>query len=572
MSSSLPQRLAGLLVPVFAMRRSGDMGIGDTRAVLETLDFCAAHHFAILQLLPVHETVGDHSPYNPISSRALSPALLTLEPDWVPGLEEETLSRLASEAWLVQLREGPVKHHSVHSLKLQILMEAAAGFESKATADEREDFESFQEQEAGWLQPYALFRTLVQEYDNLAHWEQWRPEHHSPVSAAAWLEAHPERDRLERLKRAHTYIQWVAFRQWQRVREHADAKGVKLMGEMSFGVSKSSADVWTQPELFDTAWSMGTRPVSYFDTNKDSERWGQNWGLPPYRWENHRSEKFAWLRGRLAMEARFFHICRLDHLRGYFRAYMFPWQGGAQHAEYATLSEEEAMNKAGGRLPRFVPGPDEEETTAAMNDLQGRELITVMQEAAGPMGLVAELMGMMPDYMRQALEDLQMPNLTFPLLEKNDEGGLLTQGAYRPLSLVSYGNHDHAPLAAVYARLRGSLEAGAADLPADLRNLLAFACWDQEPPEELTSELLSHLQRALFATPCFLAVLMAPDLIGTDQRFNLPGSYGSMTWCERLEMTWPDFERHSLYSSRIAEAEKWIQESGRSPAALQEHG
>ncbi|SKA82206.1 4-alpha-glucanotransferase [Prosthecobacter debontii] len=557
----VPKKVAGLLVPVFAMRRHEDMGIGDTLGVKESIDFCAAHHFAVLQLLPVHETVGDHSPYNPISSRALSPAYLTLNPDLVPGLTKEIIDRLAPEAWLAQLREGPVKHLSVHSLKLLILMEAYqsfTGLESNSS-DLAEDFARFEEHAASWLPGYTLFRILVEEYDGNAHWEQWRPEHHSFAQAEQWFATHPEHAHLAQKRRGFAFIQWVAWRQWRDVRSYADSKNIRLMGEMSFGVSKNSADAWLSPELFDREWSMGTRPVSYFDTNKDSERWGQNWGLPPYRWENHRSEGFQWVRERVQSEAQFFHICRLDHLRGYFRGYMFPWQGGAQHAEFATLNEEEAKLKTQGLLPRFVPGPDDDETAAQMNDLQGREIISVMQEAAGQMGLVAELMGMMPDYMRQALDDLQMPNLTFPLLEKDDSGHLLHQNHFRVLSLVSYGNHDHAPLAATYARFREPPR----EPSGDLANLLAFARWEGAPPAELNSELLSSLQKSLFETPCLLAVLMCTDLIGTAQRFNLPGSYGSLTWCERMELPWQDMERHPLYGPRIQEAEKWLIHTGR---------
>lgn len=569
MIPSLPQKSAGLLVPVFAMRRHGDMGIGDTLCVRDTVDFCAAHGFAVLQTLPIHETVGDHSPYNPVSSRALSPALLTLTPELVPGLTQEILDKNAPSSWLAQLNEGPVKHLSVHPLKFQILLEASAVFENEASPELLASFEVFQKRNEDWLPGYTLFRLLVQEYGGNAHWEQWRPEHHTSASAEKWLLSHLERERLDSLRRSLAYIQWVAWRQWTEVRRHADAKGVKLMGEMSFGVSRSSADVWLHPELFDRDWSMGTRPVSYFDTNKDSERWGQNWGLPPYRWENHRSEGFAWLKGRLSAESQFFHICRLDHLRGYFRGYMFPWQGGAQHAEFATLTEEEVKVKTQGLLPRFVPGPDEDETAAKMNDLQGREIISVMQAAAGEMGLMAELMGMMPGYMRQALEDLRMPNLTFPLLEKDADGRLLHRDSFRPLSLVAYGNHDHASLAGVYTRIRerlGQTDKPATGVPDDLTNLLQFAAWTEPPPETLTTELLAALQKSLFDTPCLLAVLMCVDLLGTAQRFNLPGSYGSLTWCERLELPWAELERHPVYGPRIETASSLIRESGRNPA------
>lgn len=562
----LRKKLAGVLIPVFAMRRADDMGIGDTKAVMNAIDFCAAHHFAVLQTLPIHDTVGDHSPYNPISSRALSPTLLTLDAESVPGLTKEMIERLAPPAYLVQLRDGVVKHRSVHSLKLQILMEAYHGFMSRA--DEHgelwAEFERFQEQEASWLPGYTLYRIAVAEHDGNAHWEEWRPEMRTYAAAETWLANHLERERLQKLREGHAYIQWIARRQWLAVRAHADARSILLMGEMSFGVSKSSADVWSNPQLFDVEWSMGTRPVSYFDTNKDSERWGQNWGLPPYRWENHRSEAFAWLRDRVKTEALFFHICRLDHLRGYFRAYMFPWQGGSHHAEFATLTEEEARAKTGGLMPRFVPGPDDDETTSQMNDLQGREIIKVIQEATGSMGLFAEIMGAMPAFMRKAIEDLQVPNLTFPLLETDADGRLMPVDSFRELSLISYSNHDHAPLAALYRQMHEKIKAGDHGAAMqNMRNLLDFAGWTEAPPDTLTSDLLAALQKALFATHCRLAVLMSSDLLGTAQRFNLPGSYGSETWCERLELPFAELERHPLYGARIAAAEKAILDSGR---------
>lgn len=559
MKPRFPDRAAGLLFPVFALRRKHDLGIGDTAAVKEAIDFCASHGFKVFQTLPIHDVAGDFSPYNPISSRALSHALLTLEEDQVPGLSIKFLTEKAPESWLEQLREGSVKHRIVHKLKLEVLLEAAERFFSEGSVADKGEFEQFQTDNADWLPGFTLFRLLVLEYDVNPHWEQWQPQHHSLSKAESWLQRYEDRERLETLRRGLAFIQWVAHKQWIAVRAHADAKGVLLMGEMSFGVSKSSADVWCHPELFDIEWSMGTKPVVYFDTNKDSERWGQNWGLPPYRWENHRSEDFAWLRQRVQSEAQYFHICRLDHLRGYFRAYMFPWQGGTQHAEFATLTDEEARVKTGGRFPRFVPGSDDDEITAKMNDLQGREIISVVREAAGEMFLFAELMGKIPSYMRQALEDLQMPNLTFPLLETKDDGDIQPMENFRPLSLVSYGNHDHAALAAVYLQLKEK----SAQSPQGLANLLTFAHWTEAPPEAMTSELLAALQKALLQTPCMLAVFMCVDLLGTLQRFNLPGTYGDLTWCERLEHTLEEFERHSVYGPRISKATALVQEADR---------
>jgi 4-alpha-glucanotransferase len=560
----LVNRRAGLLVPVFAMRHTDDFGVGDTRAVREAIDFCAANSFAVLQILPIHETFGDHSPYNPISSRALSPVYVHLDPAEVPGLLPADLERAAPQAWLAQLRAGIVKHGAVHPLKIQILQLAWHRFLTGDYGNLMDDFKRFTAEEDAWLSHYTLFRLLIREYEGNTEWLDWRPEHRTWQGASDWLLQHPDREELEDIRNGYAYAQWIAHRQWDEVRKYADRRNVMLMGEMSFGVGRGSSDVWGNPELFDLEWNLGTRPLTHFDTSKDAERWGQNWGLPAYRWENHRSSGFAWLRSRVAGERRFFHICRLDHLRGYFRAYMFPWPGGSRHAEFSTLTEEEASLKTGGKLPRFVPGPDDEPQYALMNELQGRELISVIRDVAGPMELVAELMGEMPEYMSRALHELPLANLVFPQLEQF--AGLENPAdlALRELSLVTYANHDNAPLAMTYLHLQRA----AANEPwgkeaSELAWLLGFAGWKEDPPSELNEPLLRALQAALLKTRCKLAVLMCSDLFGIPLRFNLPGRYGIETWCDRLDFPFSDYANHALYGSRLATARNLILESGR---------
>lgn len=560
----LEQRRAGLLVPVFAMRHRDDFGIGDTRAAREAIDFCADNGFKVLQILPIHETFGDHSPYNPISSRALSPAYIYLSPEDVPGLTVADLERAAPQAWRAQLRHGIVRHGSVHPLKMQILQLAWHRFLFGEGGPLMEEFEKFREAEKSWLPHYTLFRLLIREYEGNAEWLDWRPEHRSWQGASDWLMQHPDRQELEDVRDGYAFAQWIAHRQWDQVREYADWRGVMLMGEMSFGVGRCSADVWANPELFDLDWNMGSRPLTHFDTSKDAQRWGQNWGLPVYRWENHRSTGFAWLRSRVAGERRFFHICRLDHLRGYFRIYMFPWPGGPRHSEYANLNEEEAALKTGGRLPRFVPGPDDDPVTAQINELQGRELITVIRQAAEPMELIAELMGEMPEYMSRTLNELPLANLIFPQLERRAGRSHPSEVEFRELGLITYANHDNAPIASAYLHLqRSAAEVPGGELAADLDWLLAFAGWTEPPPEFLNDRLLDALQVALFKTPCKLAVLMCSDLFGIPLRFNLPGSYGIETWCDRLEFPFSDYEGHAVYGARLAAARIHISSSGR---------
>ncbi len=556
------KRRAGLLAPVFAMRHSDDLGTGDTRAVKEAVDFCADSGFKVLQLLPIHETFGDHSPYNPISSRALAPAFIYIDPAIIPGLSSEDLDLAAPPGWREELRAGIVRHGAVHPLKIQILQRAwkHLGEEGEFRDD---DFALFCTEEKSWLDQYTMFRLLIREYEGNTEWHDWRPEHRSYEGAERWLASHPDRKDLEEDRQGFAFIQWIADRQWMDVRKYADERGVFLMGEISFGVGKGSCDVWAYPKLFDTDWNMGTRPLAHFDTNKDAAAWGQNWGLPSYRWESHRAEGFAWLRGRVARQRKFFHLCRLDHLRGYFRIYSFPWPGGPRHSEFANLSPEEAALKTGGKLPRFTPGPDEDPVWASINEKQGRELISIIREEANPMELVAEIMGDMPEYMSRALDEIPLANLAFPQLGMAPG---INPGSHelRELALATYANHDNAPLSSNYAHLlqqsRNDPEGKEA---AQLKWLLGFAGWNAPLPETLSDELLTALQKTLFAAKSRLTVLMCSDLFGIPLRFNLPGSYGIETWCDRLPMTFPGLLADPHFGKRIRAVADMILTSGR---------
>jgi 4-alpha-glucanotransferase len=119
MADSAYPRLAGTMVPVFALRHAKDLGIGDTQAVIEAISFCAEHKLGLLQLLPINETGSDNSPYNAISSVALDPVYLSLTPERVPGLLPEVLTEIVSDSLRTELQTGSVQYQRVKQLKLK---------------------------------------------------------------------------------------------------------------------------------------------------------------------------------------------------------------------------------------------------------------------------------------------------------------------------------------------------------------------------------------------------------------------------------------------------------------------
>src|SRR5476649_1395932 len=130
MADSAYPRLAGTLVPVFALRHENDFGIGDTEAVRQAISFCAEQKLGLLQVLPINETGDDNSPYNAISSVALDPVYLTINPEQVPGLQQETLDTMFPDSLRTKLQTGPVQYREIKQLKLEMLSHAYVEFEA----------------------------------------------------------------------------------------------------------------------------------------------------------------------------------------------------------------------------------------------------------------------------------------------------------------------------------------------------------------------------------------------------------------------------------------------------------
>ena len=130
------------------------------------------------------------------------------------------------------------------------------------------------------------------------------------------------------MKRArfYRYVQWIAHLQWTAIKSYADERGVGLMGDIPFGVSYYSADVYSRRDEFALDWSGGAPPEPYFKDDEFTQKWGQNWGIPLYRWDVMRTRELAWWRQRVRGVRKIFHVFRIDHVLGFYRIYAFPWR------------------------------------------------------------------------------------------------------------------------------------------------------------------------------------------------------------------------------------------------------
>jgi len=559
-----------MLVPAFALRHDKDYGIGDTEAVRQAITFCAEHKLGLLQLLPVNETGDDNSPYNAISSIALDPIYLTLSPDQVPGLLPETLTELFPSAVLEKLRAGPVKYGEVKRLKLEALSHAYVEFEAvdlETGSDLAYEFKAFVDGNMGWLPGYTLFRTLLNEYMGNALWPQWIPEHQNLVVAETWLATSPDRDELVRYRQFTAYVQWVVWRQWADVRAWADQNKVRLIGDIPFGVSRYSADVWSERELFDLTWSGGAPPEPFFAGDEFLRRWGQNWGIPLYNWEAHRAQNFGWWRQRVAAAGLIFHGFRIDHVLGFFRIYSFPWMP-QENGVYEKLTPEEAKEKAGGRIPQFLPRADEPEENAELNCAEGEALLKMIQKAAGTTAVVAEDLGVVPKYVPPLLQKLGIPGFAIPQFVVDPKTREYTPKEKMPeLSITTWGTHDHAPLVVWYHDLtRRWRSADGHEAWLDLQRLMRFLGEPEgEPPVLLTDKLHEAFIRTLLEAKSCWAIFLISDILGVDWRFNQPGTATDDNWSQRLDRPLSAYDRDVTLGPKLKFLREQVLKSERAP-------
>jgi 4-alpha-glucanotransferase len=571
MKITTDKRLAGLLIPAFALRRDDDLGIGDTQAVKEAIDFCAKNEISVLQLLPINETGGDHSPYNTLSSIALDPALLTVTPQTVPGLSESQFRQIATQEMLRQLQAPTINYPRVKKLKRDLLEAGFRSFaqeNSKGSSTLKVDFDTFRQKSRGWLDDYVLFRALVDKHDGNACWTQWDEVEQNPATAKNLLSDPKTKAKFNEACQFWSYVQWLAANQWAEVKKYAETSHVSLMGDIPFGISRYSADVWAYRQLFDLDWSGGAPPEGAFQGDAFTSNWGQNWGIPLYNWQAHLQEKYRWWRQRVEEASRFFHYFRIDHVLGLFRIYAFPWLP-ERNEEFANLSKSEAKTRTGGRLPRFIAQDDYPKELGELNCAHGKELLTMILDAAGNAGVVAEDLGTVPDYVRPLLREMGIGGFTIPVFERLKENrDYKPKETYPPLNLCTYCTHDHPPMALFYENLvRWWHGPNGHEGWLEVQRLMKFIGFDaNNPPVEYTEELQIALFKALLESPCWLAVFLISDLLGTKQRFNEPGLAGDYNWSQRLDKPINQYETDPRYKSKIMSFKNLVRQTGRSPS------
>jgi len=306
--NTLDRRTSGVLLHLTSL--PGRYGSGDLGAeAYHFVDWLVSAKQSIWQILPLSPVGLGNSPYHSPSSFAGNPGLIDLDAlvrrGWLQAQPEESFET------------SRCQFDRVASYRMACLRAAWQGFLQQASTADAQAMADYRTQEAHWLEAYALFMALQDQYGE--PWTQWPPALAHGETTALADAASALSDELG----FHSFTQWCFSDQWQGLRDYAHARGIAIMGDAPIFIAHHSADVWLNAEFYDLDERGEPRVVAGVPPDHFSAT-GQRWGNPLYRWEAMAADGFGWWKDRLTHLLKQVDVVRLDHFRGFESCWEIP--------------------------------------------------------------------------------------------------------------------------------------------------------------------------------------------------------------------------------------------------------
>ena len=487
-------RESGILMPVSSL--PGPYGIGCFGAeALKFVDFLAAAGQHIWQLLPLSPTGYGDSPYQSCSAFAGNPYFIDLDALKADGLL--TAAQLKAEPWGTDPLS--VDYGTLYTSRYKVLRAAYAAWREKYAGRfgcahyYPDDYYAFTLTNESWLNDYALYMAL-KTANGMKSWAEWPREYRLRDAGALAKFAAGQEEEIGFWK----FLQYEFAVQWKKVKDYANEKGIKILGDIPIYVSADSVDAWVGGELFELDAQGGFArvagcPPDYFSAD------GQLWGNPLYNWPYHKQTGYAWWVRRVRHALGIYDLLRIDHFRGFDTYWAIP--AGSPTA----------------RTGKWENGP-------------GMDLFRALEAALGKLPIIAEDLGDLVPSVRKLLADSTFPGMK--VLQFAFGGG---DNEYLPHnhvknSVVYPGTHDNTTLTDWWENAATGKEKANA---AAYLHLTPCKPTAKEVAAVKPDAARIALLRAALGSVADRAIIPMPDWLGlgAEAHLNTPGKLGgNWTW------------------------------------------
>jgi len=311
------EKLWGLTVQLYALRRKHDGGIGDFAALEDFSRRAAESGASAIAISPVHALfsadVNRYGPYAPSNRAALNVLHIPHDlPDAPDGQFVDWPE--AAAAKLAALREAFNHHHH-----------------------ERE-FDAFRASSEIGIQRHAIFEalasTLTQNNPAAQDWRHW-PEayrHPSNPAVARFLDDNPHEVAF------HAWLQFRAEQGLARAHAAARAAGARigLIADLAVGTDHAGSASWSRPEEVLKGLEIGAPPDLI-------NREGQSWGITAFSPRGLRNSGFSAFIEMLRHALRHAGGVRIDHVMGLARLWVIPAGYPSAAGAYLAMPLDDLM-------------------------------------------------------------------------------------------------------------------------------------------------------------------------------------------------------------------------------------
>lgn len=469
-------RSSGVLLHISSLPNR--YGIGSMgKEAYQFVDFLISARQKLWQVFPLGPTGYGDSPYQCFSAFAGNPLLIDLD----LLVEDGFLSKKDLDE-APQFPDNRVDYGPVITFKFPLLRKAYENFIIKAEKQKllQEKFDRFCEINKAWLDDFALFMALKDEFGGKS-WLEWEKEirFRNPDTLNAYKLKLSDKINFQKFR------QYIFFSQWHDLRAYANKNGIKIIGDIPIFVAMDSADVWAHPELF--YFSPDLKPTKVAGVPPDYfSATGQLWGNPLYSWPEHQKTGFSWWISRIKSALELVDIIRIDHFRGFAGYWAVPY------------GEKTAVNGQWEKAP-------------------GMELFSAVEHALGKLPIIAEDLGVITPDVVELRDHFQFPGMKVLqfAFDSNEENDHLPHQMV-PNSVIYTGTHDN-------DTCRGWFEKAK---PTDKQTALDYL-------KSNGKEIWWDFIQAAWASVARIAIVPLQDILGLDSeaRMNFPGvASGNWQW------------------------------------------
>ena len=464
----MTKRSSGVLMHITSL--PGQFGIGTFgKSAYDFVDFLEETKQTYWQILPLTTTSYGDSPYQSFSAVAGNLNLIDFSLLTEAGLLEE------SDYSNVNFGDNPEK------IDYALLFEARRPILEKAVANTSKnsevltEIEKFEAENSSWLADYAEYMAIKESfgYKSFIHWDE-------DIKKGEEAAREKYRTELQDSIRYYTVTQYFFFKQWLALKEYANGKGIKIIGDMPIYVSADSVEMWTMPELFKVDENNEPLYVAGCPAD-DFSPTGQLWGNPIYDWEKHKEQGFSWWIYRVQESFKIYDVLRIDHFKGFSDF----WQ-----------IDKDAENAVNGT---WEAGP-------------GIELFQKIKEQLGDLPIVAENLGFIDAKAEKLLDDSGYPGMKILQFAFPGEDNLDRPHHYTQNSVAYTGTHDNDVVNGWYEKLSES------------ERKLVSEYLNRRDDETITEAMI----RGIYSSVSDYAIITMQDLLDKDatSRMNVPSTVG----------------------------------------------